>query len=197
MNCLILDAMGVIFQSADDVAELLIPFILEHTEAFDAEPNQQDVIQSAYLAASLGQISADQFWHQLNTPAELEDRYLALHSLNSGVLELLTLAKASGIPVWCLSNDLGRWSSKLRHRLGVENYLAGSIISGDVGARKPDRSIYELLVKRSGCEARNMLLLDDREQNVIAAQNVGIESILFTPQKGFNQAKLWLSEHAL
>jgi hypothetical protein len=28
MSCLVLDAMGVIFKSADDVAELLIPFIL-------------------------------------------------------------------------------------------------------------------------------------------------------------------------
>ena len=30
MKCLVLDAMGVIFSAADDVAELLIPFIAEH-----------------------------------------------------------------------------------------------------------------------------------------------------------------------
>ena len=29
MKCLVLDAMGVIFSAADDVAELLIPFIAE------------------------------------------------------------------------------------------------------------------------------------------------------------------------
>ena len=49
MSCLVLDAMGVIFKSADDVGELLIPFIAEKSGSFD-----EGVIQAAYLEASLG-----------------------------------------------------------------------------------------------------------------------------------------------
>ena len=191
MSCLVLDAMGVIFKSADDVAELLIPFISENTET-----PEEEVIQSAYIEASLGNISPDEFWSQVNMTRELEDDYLSLHSLNAGVLELLAFARASKTPVWCLSNDVGRWSSKLRNNLGIEGYLAGSIISGDVGVRKPDRKIYELFLERSGYEATDLLFLDDREKNVIAAQEVGIESILFKPENGFKQATDWLSEHA-
>lgn len=55
MKCLVLDAMGVIFQAADDVVELLIPFVTEYG-------GEEDVVQSAYLDASLGRISADEFW---------------------------------------------------------------------------------------------------------------------------------------
>ncbi|MBV1914402.1 MAG: HAD-IA family hydrolase [Pseudomonadales bacterium] len=183
--------MGVIFKSADDVAELLVPFISENVDA-----PEDEIIQSAYIEASLGNISPDEFWSQVNMPRELEDDYLSLHSLNAGVFELLAFARASKIPVWCLSNDVGRWSSKLRNNLGIEGYLAGSVISGDVDVRKPDRKIYELFIERSGYEARDLLFLDDREKNVIAAREIGIESILFEPEKGFKQAIDWLSERA-
>ena len=84
MSCLVLDAMGVIFNSADDVAELLIPFVAEKSGSFD-----EKIIQSAYLAASLGNISPDEFWEQVNVVPELEDAYLSRHSLNAGIVFLI------------------------------------------------------------------------------------------------------------
>lgn len=56
MRCLLLDAMGVIFKTADYVAELLIPFITEKAETIDVK-----VIRAANLQASLGKISPDEF----------------------------------------------------------------------------------------------------------------------------------------
>ena len=47
MKCLVLDAMGVIFESADDVAELLIPFIAEYGGS-----QGEDLIQAAYVRGS-------------------------------------------------------------------------------------------------------------------------------------------------
>ena len=192
MSCLVLDAMGVIFESADDVDELLIPFISENVGV-----SEEEVIQSAYIEASLGNISPDEFWCQVNLPLELENDYLSLHSLNPGVLELLAFAKESKVSVWCLSNDVGRWSNKLRNDLGIEGFLTGSIISGDVGVRKPDSKIYEILVERSGCEIRDLLFVDDRGKNVMAARDIGIESILFKPEEGFKNARDWISQRTL
>ena len=80
MSCLVLDAMGVIFKSADDVAELLIPFIAEKSGSVDEE-----AIQSAYLEASLGKISPDYFWKQVDVASELEDEFLSRHTLNPGM----------------------------------------------------------------------------------------------------------------
>lgn len=192
MSCLVLDAMGVIFKSADDVAELLIPFISEKTGSSDEE-----AIQSAYIDASLGRIGPDEFWAQVNMPPELENDYLSRHSLNPGVLELLAFAKENKAPVWCLSNDVGRWSNKLRSNLGIEEYLTGSVISGDVGVRKPDRKIYEILVAHSGYKIDDLLFVDDREKNVIAARDTGIETVLYKPEEGFSYAKGWISRRAL
>lgn len=192
MSCLVLDAMGVIFKSADDVAELLIPFIAEKAESFN-----EQVIRSAYLEASLGNISPDEFWNQVDVAPELEDEFLSRHSLNPGITELLSQAKNNGISVWCLSNDVGRWSDKLRKNLGIEKFLKGSIISGDVGVRKPDQEIYEILIHSIGCQVENILFVDDREKNVIASRKAGIETIMFNPETGFADAKNWISRRAL
>jgi len=184
MKCLVLDAMGVIYQSADDVAELLIPFILEHGGC-----PEQERIEAAYLAASLGQIGAAEFWARVDLSAQLEDDYLAQFALNSGALELLSGMQAAGVPVWCLSNDVGRWSTRLRDNFEIESLLAGSIISGDVGIRKPDREIYQRLIDSSGYPAADLLFVDDRKQNVDAASQLGIDSILFSPETGFEPVK--------
>jgi putative hydrolase of the HAD superfamily len=184
--------MGVIFKSADDVAELLIPFIYEKTGDSDEE-----AIQSAYVEASLGNIAPDEFWAQVNVPPESENDYLSRHSLNPGVLELLAFAKENKVPVWCLSNDVGRWSNKLRRNLGIEEYLAGSVISSDVGMRKPDSKIYEILVDYSGYKTSDLLFVDDREKNVIAARDIGIETVLYKSEDGFSHAKNWISRRAL
>ena len=192
MCCLVLDAMGVIFKSADDVAELLIPFIAEKSGSIDEE-----VIQSAYLEASLGKISADEFWSQVDVASELEDEFLSRHSLNPGITELLSQAKGNSISVWCLSNDVGRWSDKLRKNLGIDKFLNGSIISGDVGVRKPDKEIYEILIHSSGYKIEDILFVDDREKNVIASREVGIETVMFDLKIGFTDAKNWISRRAL
>ncbi len=188
MPCLVLDAMGVIFQAADDVAELLIPFIAEKSVSCN-----QATIQAAYLDASLGTISPDDFWDLVGVPADLEDEFLSRHSINKGVVELLAWAGDNHVPVWCLSNDVGRWSLKLREHFDIEAHLRGSIISSDVGIRKPDPGIYEALVQASGYPRDKLLFIDDRQKNVLAAQTLGIESILYASSTEFDAARHCLS----
>ncbi len=189
MSCLVLDAMGVIFRSADDVAELLIPFVAENSTEHD-----EKAVQAAYLEASLGQIDADDFWVRLGIDPVLEDEFLARHSLRPGVIELLALARENKLPVWCLSNDLGRWSKKLRARLGVEPFLEGVVISGDVGVRKPDVQIYQMLLDACGYRVDQLLFVDDREKNVVTAREIGIPSIWLESHRGFDEVAEWVEK---
>ena len=191
MPCLVLDAMGVLFESADDVGELLVPFIA-------ANGGSQDVsaIETAYTEASLGRLDAGDFWRQVGIDPVQEDDYLALHRLNAGAAEILSLANELGVPVWCLSNDVGRWSQKLRDRLGIESRLVGAIISGDVGIRKPDAGIYEVLIEAIGFRASDLYFVDDRAKNVAAAERLGFQTELFSAATGFGNAKRWLKRVA-
>jgi HAD superfamily hydrolase (TIGR01509 family) len=90
----------------------------------------------------------------------------------------------------------GAGRKKLRARLNIETYLEGSIISGDLGLRKPDRQIYAALIQASGFPVAELLFADDREPNVLAARGLSIESILHDSQAGFTDARRWFSQRA-
>src|SRR5271157_1173749 len=127
MKVLVLDAMGVIYPVGDDVRDLLYPFVLEKRGVSDFA-----VIENYYKLASLGKISAQEFWKDVGLYPQLENEYLQRFKLTPGLLDFLKKAESRGIEIWCLSNDLAEWSQKLRKRFGLEQYFRGFVISGDV-----------------------------------------------------------------
>ncbi len=175
-GCLALDAMGVIYAAADDVAELLVPFVKRSGGTGDGRR-----IERAYRAASLGLLEPDQFWRDVGLDPSCEDAYLSLHRLTPGLELFVAEAHRRGIALWCLSNDVSRWSEKLRRRFALEHAFRGFVVSGDVGIRKPDRGLYEALLRRVGCAPERVVFVDDREQNVAAARAMGIVGLRFTP----------------
>jgi len=184
IRCVVLDAMGVMFNAADDVAELLIPFVQSASPGTTSR-----AIESAYLAASLGDLSADEFWKKLGLDPELEDQYLRAHSVVRGTLEFLKTAHAVGVPIWCLSNDVERWSHKLRATFGIDGYLEGAVISSAARARKPSAEIYRILLERSGYVAEEVIFVDDRRKNVDAAKDLGFEALQFSDRKGYDDLR--------
>jgi HAD superfamily hydrolase (TIGR01509 family) len=180
MRCVVLDAMGVIFSAADDVVELLIPFIRKNGGTEDDE-----LIQSMYVEASLGAITPDKFWRAVGLRPSLEDDYLAGHSLMPGALEFLRNANERRVPVWCLSNDVERWSRKLRASFRIDARLSGAVISSDARARKPSAAIYQSFLDRSGYRPEDILFVDDRAKNVEAALEMGTAALRFERDTGF------------
>ncbi len=55
------------------------------------------------------------------------------------------------------------------------------MISGDVGLRKPNKEIYELLLRQIGASPEDVIFVDDSPANVVAAMETGIHGILFDP----------------
>lgn len=174
MKTLVLDAMGVIFAAGDDVAELLIPFVKEHGGSCD-----DDHIAALYLDASLGRISAAEFWGDVGVDPALEDSYLRRHSLSEGCLEFLAGIRPNVNSVWCLSNDLSEWSGNLRRRFGLNRYLQGAVISGNVGIRKPDPAIYDYLLAQVDATPREIVFVDDRVKNLDTAAGLGFTTVSF------------------
>ena len=166
--------MGVMYSVGDDVKDLLCPFIAEKGGIGDIGK-----IASLYMAASLGNMTAIEFWQSLSVAPNLEDEYLQRHKLTDGLIEFLEAVNSRGGEVWCLSNDLSEWSRKLRAIFKLERYLRGFVISGDVGLRKPDPAIFEHLITRLDVTAGDVVFVDDNPKNLDSATAVGIETILF------------------
>ena len=166
--------MGVIYRTRDDVAELLVPFVERHGSWACAND-----VAALYEKASLGHLDADAFWRALGLDPSVKDDYLAGHDLSDGLLSFLEFARSSGIDVWCLSNDISRWSVKLRERFALDGFVADFVISGDIGYRKPSEQAYLCLLDRIGCAPE--LFVDDGPRNVSVARSMGIPSVCFGP----------------
>ena len=180
VRCVVLDAMGVIFRAADDVAELLVPFVSRAGGTTNATE-----VDATYLSASLGSICPDDFWRTVGLAPDVENQYLAQHELMPGVMPFLQAMQSQRMPVWCVSNDVGRWSSALRTRFDLDSLLAGAVISSEVRSRKPDPMIYGCLLEKCGYERREILFVDDRDKNVAAAIDIGIPAVRFDPATGY------------
>jgi epoxide hydrolase-like predicted phosphatase len=104
---------------------------------------------------------------------------------NEQVLEMVKALRLGGYRVAALSNiepSRARWLRQ--HR--VDDYFDVVIFSCEVGLRKPDLpdspkggDIYELTLKRLRLKPGECLLIDDNSNCLIAAEAVGIKTILF------------------
>jgi len=95
------------------------------------------------------------------------------------LIEFLEAINSRGGEVWCLSNDLSEWATKLRDIFKLERYLRGFVISGDIGIRKPDPAIFEHLIRRLDVTAGDAVFVDDNPKNLDSATELGLQTILF------------------
>jgi FMN phosphatase YigB (HAD superfamily) len=172
--------MGVLFEAADDVAELLVPFLRSEGSTSPAQ-----TVQDAYLRASLGEISAAQLWQLLLPSADRADdvntRYLRGHRTRPDALELVAAANRLAVPIACVSNDVSEWSRSLRVGLELDRSIPHWIVSGDVGVRKPDHAIFRIALATIGASPEECVFIDDRAANVAAAAALGITALQFVP----------------
>jgi HAD superfamily hydrolase (TIGR01509 family) len=176
MTTLVLDAMGVIYQVGNDNRDLLCPFVREKGGIEDVPR-----ILALYHAASLGEMSSAALWRGVGLDPGVEDEYLRRYELTEGTIDFLEVVNSQDYDVWCLSNDISEWSKKLRTRFGLDRYIRGFVISGDVGVRKPERAIFDHLIRTMSVSPRAAAFVDDQKANLDVGATLGFRTILFVP----------------
>lgn len=176
LRIIVLDAMGVIFSVGNDDRDLLCPFVEEKGGTKDFPK-----IEILYHSASLGRITSAEFWEAVGLDPGLEDEYLQRYELTDGLTDFLKAVNSQGYEVWCLSNDILEWSKKLRARFGLNKYIRGFVISGNVGARKPEQAIFNHLIGQLTTSPRDVVFVDDQRRNLNVAAALGFNTILFVP----------------
>ncbi|PKP56469.1 hypothetical protein CVT91_13080, partial [Candidatus Atribacteria bacterium HGW-Atribacteria-1] len=177
----ILDVMGVIFEVGDDTNDLLVPYIQKRNDMISA-----DKINEMYLKASLGEISSFDFWNELGFGRkfpEIERDYLDTYlRIDSEFVEIAkTLSKNYSLAI--LSNDVKEWSNYLRTKFDLSKLFKIIIISGEVGYRKPDKRIYNILLDRIQSPSSDCVFVDDRSKNLRPGSEIGIKTIRFVREE--------------
>lgn len=171
-----LDAMGVIYRSADDVTDLLIPYARAHGSRL--EPQR---VLEFYVECSLGRMRSAELWERLGASRASDEEYCSGHELTEGLLPALERLNARGMRLACLSNDVSEWSLVQRRAFGLDRYVQTWVISGDIGVRKPSPEAYGALVRAVNVDPCQILFVDDRMANVRAARAAGLASMLYAP----------------
>jgi FMN phosphatase YigB (HAD superfamily) len=74
------------------------------------------------------------------------------------------------------------WWNGLRRSSAGTGFLRlfkGGVFSHEVGVRKPDHRIYELLLQRAQVEAGQVLFVDDKDWALAPATRLGMKTVLF------------------
>ena len=78
---------------------------------------------------------------------------------------------------------MSNWSAET-FPVALERYpflgwFEGIVISGEVGAAKPDERIFQVLIERHGIEPAETVFVDDTAANVEAAEALGFIGLRF------------------
>ncbi|GHU95669.1 hydrolase [Bacteroidia bacterium] len=103
----------------------------------------------------------------------------SLGEVNKGTLALLADVQAAGYATYGLTNWSAETFAIVRKEHPFFETFNGIVISGEENVCKPDPRIYKILLQRYGLLPQECVFIDDRQDNVEAAQGLGIATILF------------------
>ncbi len=93
--------------------------------------------------------------------------------------------KQAGHKLYILSNwDPASFTIMQERYADFFNLFDGIIISGDVGMLKPDPAIFAYLLQRYNLDPVRTFYIDDRPENITAAQEFGIHGCLYEKKSG-------------
>ena len=183
-NTVLLDFGGVMTGEPDRA--LVLNFLCESLELLPSEFEKAN-LEKRQAFAQHGTNDL-QFWveyaasHDISLPQEWEQQFKAVLrnaiGVNDEMYALVEELKSKKIPVALLSNIDKRLSTILKE-LDLYYPFEPCLLSCDIGAEKPDPRAYEVALDLLNAPAHQIVFFDDREENIEAAKQVGLDAILF------------------
>jgi epoxide hydrolase-like predicted phosphatase len=119
---------------------------------------------------------------QLGRPVQMHDfgeRYFEHLHPNHEVIDYMRGLRERGYKMAICTNNVREWEPLWRSMLPVDEIFDVVVDSAFIGARKPERRIYEVTLERLGVPAEVALFVDDIELNCDAARELGMRTVWF------------------
>lgn len=106
----------------------------------------------------------------------------ALLRLFPNTMPTLIDLKSKGYKLGVISNGLTIKQYEKLVRLGLHHFFDFVITSEEAGVEKPDPAIYELAMKRMGCDPENSVMIGNNfKDDIMGAIDAGMSAIYLTP----------------
>lgn len=129
------------------------------------------------------------FWRELSQELnidseELRDLIIKTFPIDSKVIEIIDKIKVR-YKIVMLSNQVESWLEKVIDENNLRNKFHYFINSYNVGIKKPNKKIFLTALEKSGSKPEETLFIDDSEENIKAAQELGIQCIKYVAFEQF------------
>jgi HAD superfamily hydrolase (TIGR01509 family) len=182
INYLLLDLGGVLLN--DPIEEFF-------NELNRLSPrNHQEIVdfysQNLRLPLWSGSLKEKDFWQQLLGFVDiyqvdsLSDYIRNLSWPLPASEKLQELKKVASLAV--LSNHRSEWVRPVLNQTGLDKYFQEVFISSEIGLVKPDLKAIEYVLNRLDCNSKEVVFIDDKERNLKTAQQLGVQTVLATPE---------------
>lgn len=117
------------------------------------------------------------------TKARLEDfgrQWFDGVSPNRRMVDAVHALRHAGMTVGILTNNVIEWEPHWRRMLDLDGVVNVIVDSSKERCRKPEKRFFEIACERSGVGGERSLLIDDVDENIRAAHELGWQTILFT-----------------
>lgn len=176
---LLIDMYGVIIKESKG---FFIPYTYQHFDSKEYDRIERvQKEEKCFTKAQLGDLTNDAFLRYLGFPdpqATMEDYLLNYLTLDE---QFSTFAEeySRNLDFCLLSNDVREWSEFLTAHHHLDPYFKEKIVSGEVHLRKPDRQIFFYALDKMGRAPEECIFVDNSVKNLLAAEELGIQTILF------------------
>ena len=154
-----------------------------------------DSIDTIYAKSIEGQVSESVLMGvlscNLNYPKEKLEKlfistYRKIYKKNNYLFSVAKKIKKQGIKISILSDQ---WHVSKKALMPKKDYsiFSPKIVSCDVHTRKPSQKIFKILLEKLNLKPEEILFIDNKEWNIIAANKMGFATILFTDNKKIKQ----------
>ena len=107
--------------------------------------------------------------------------YNDVFALNPAVVDILARTAGRFRTVMLSNTDVQRFGF-IRQRFPEVLFFDEYVLSYEVGQAKPDPAIYEIALDKSLAAGAECVFIDDRPENIRTARDMGIHTVLFTPE---------------
>lgn len=139
-----------------------------------------------------GKMTDDEFWSwalqewKLSISVqEIIDLLIKGYEVDENVAEVVKKVRENGYKTLICTNNFPARINGLQKRFGFLDNFDVVAISSEIGAKKPEKELFEALIAKSGVAANEIFYADDYDAAIETAKSLGIETLYYTDFASF------------
>jgi len=170
-STVVLDLYGVIIKES---RSSFIDYAKEINPGLDSEK-----ANGLFQKAISGDITAEEFSASLGLETEDFQRFVKNRlTLNDGFKAFAEEA-VNKYDLVLMTNNIAEWNDIILDHFGIREYFKYIFVSSEMKSAKPKFGIFDRALEIMGKTPSECIFVDNREKNLLAAEEVGLAPLLF------------------